>query len=128
MRLSFSLWSSTSNEYPFHRSIPLIGPARQFPRCWHVPEHHPSRSGAPDLVARGGHGAKLFVQDQREFRSTTIGTRLLRYGERLHEIRQDIIALGRTDVQMLGLVRIGVIETVSHTWMVSFIESLLSRH
>lgn len=73
-------------------------------------------------------GAKLFVRDPRELKLTAVGTRLLGYGERLLEIRQDIIALGRTDVQMLGLVRIGVIETVVHTWLVSFIENLRATY
>ncbi|WP_280192291.1 LysR family transcriptional regulator [Delftia sp. PS-11] len=73
-------------------------------------------------------GAKLFVRDPRELRLTAVGTRLLGYGERLLEIRQDIIALGRTDVQMLGVVRIGVIETVVHTWLVSFLENLRATY
>lgn len=73
-------------------------------------------------------GAKLFTRDPRELKLTAVGTRLLGYGERLLEIRQDIIALGRTDVQMLGLVRIGVIESVVHTWLVSFLENLRATY
>lgn len=73
-------------------------------------------------------GAKLFERDARELRLTPVGTRLLDYGERLLDIRDEIIALGRPDEPMLGLVRIGVIETVVHTWLVSFLEELRATY
>lgn len=69
-------------------------------------------------------GARLFERDPRELRLTPVGTRLLLYGERLLELRRDILSLGRPAGDMLGLVRIGAIETVVHTWLVGFLHNL----
>lgn len=69
-------------------------------------------------------GAKLFLRDPRELRLTPVGMRLLDYGDRLLQLRREIISLGRPGRDMLGLVRIGAIETVVHTWLVGFLENL----
>ncbi|MFT4268617.1 MAG: LysR family transcriptional regulator [Xenophilus sp.] len=69
-------------------------------------------------------GARLFERDPRELKLTPVGQRLLDYGERLLELRRDIISLGRPPTDMLGLVRIGAIETVVHTWLVGFLQNL----
>jgi DNA-binding transcriptional LysR family regulator len=71
-------------------------------------------------------GARLFERDPRELRLTLVGSRLLDYGERLLELRREIVSLGRPREDVLGLVRIGAIETVVHTWMVPFLEELRS--
>jgi DNA-binding transcriptional LysR family regulator len=73
-------------------------------------------------------GARLFERDPRELRLTPVGSRLLLYGERLLELRRDIISLGRSPGEMLGLVRIGAIETVVHTWLVGFLQNLQTTY
>ncbi|XAH25124.1 LysR family transcriptional regulator [Xylophilus sp. GW821-FHT01B05] len=73
-------------------------------------------------------GARLFERDPRDLRLTPVGLRLLDYGERLLELRREIVSLGRPREEMLGLVRIGAIETVVHTWLVSFLQNLRSTY
>lgn len=69
-------------------------------------------------------GARLFERDPRELRLTPVGARMLLYGERLLELRREIISLGRPADEFLGMVRIGAIETVVHTWLVGFLHNL----
>lgn len=73
-------------------------------------------------------GARLFERDAKELRLTTVGTRLLDYGERLLEIRQQILSLGKRGDEVFGLVRIGAIETVVHTWLIGFLTNLRSTY
>jgi DNA-binding transcriptional LysR family regulator len=73
-------------------------------------------------------GARLFERDPRELRLTPVGNRLLDYGERLLELRREIVSLGRPREDVLGLVRIGAIETVVHTWLVGFLQNLRSTY
>ena len=73
-------------------------------------------------------GARLFDRDAKELRLTAVGTRLLDYGERLLELRQQILSLGRSGDEVSGLVRIGVIETVVHTWLIGFLTNLRSTY
>ncbi|WP_175173941.1 LysR family transcriptional regulator [Achromobacter pestifer] len=73
-------------------------------------------------------GARLFERDAKELRLTSVGTRLLDYGERLLEIRQQILSLGKRGDEVFGLVRIGAIETVVHTWLIGFLTNLRSTY
>ncbi|OZI36171.1 LysR family transcriptional regulator [Bordetella genomosp. 1] len=73
-------------------------------------------------------GARLFERDSKELRLTAVGTRLLDYGERLLELRQQILSLGRSGDEVFGLVRIGAIETVVHTWLIGFLTNLRSTY
>lgn len=73
-------------------------------------------------------GARLFERDAKELRLTAVGTRLLDYGERMLEVRQQILSLGRTGDEVSGLVRIGAIETVVHTWLIDFLTNLRSTY
>lgn len=73
-------------------------------------------------------GARLFERDAKELRLTAVGTRLLDYGERLLQLRQQILSLGRTGDEVFGLVRIGAIETVVHTWLIGFLTNLRSTY
>lgn len=73
-------------------------------------------------------GARLFERDPRGLRLTPVGERLLDYGDRLLELRREIVALGRPRTEMLGLVRIGAIDTVVHTWLVGFLQNLQSTY
>lgn len=73
-------------------------------------------------------GARLFERDAKELKLTPVGTRLLDYGERLLEIRQQILSLGKRGDAVAGLVRIGAIETVVHTWLMGFLTNLRSTY
>lgn len=73
-------------------------------------------------------GARLFERDAKELKLTAVGTRLLDYGERLLEIRQQILSLGKRGDEVAGLVRIGAIETVVHTWLIGFLTNLRSTY
>ncbi|QBY53084.1 LysR family transcriptional regulator [Cupriavidus oxalaticus] len=73
-------------------------------------------------------GARVFEREARDLRLTPVGLRLLSYGERMLELQREIMVLGRSDQQLLGLVRIGAIETVVHTWLVDFLRHLSSTY
>jgi len=73
-------------------------------------------------------GAKVFDRDPRELRLTPIGLRLLDYSERMLELRREMVALAKPQQELLGLVRIGAIESVVHTWLVDFLATLQRLH
>ena len=73
-------------------------------------------------------GARVFVRDARDLRLTPVGLRLIGFGERMLELHDYIMQLGKTDQAILGNVRIGAIDTVVHTWLVGFIEHLQSSY
>jgi len=57
-------------------------------------------------------GGRLFDRGPRELKLTCIGTRLLDYGERMLDLEQEIHQLGRPRHELLGLVRIGAVDSV----------------
>lgn len=73
-------------------------------------------------------GARVFERDPRALRLTPVGLRLLDYGERMLELQREMVALGRPQHELLGLVRIGAIESVVHTWLVGFLGTLRQLH
>ncbi|WCM87595.1 LysR family transcriptional regulator [Acidovorax sp. NCPPB 3576] len=73
-------------------------------------------------------GARVFERDPRDLRLTPVGLRLLDYGERMLELQREMIALGHPHEELLGLVRIGAIESVVHTWLVDFLGTLQRLH
>lgn len=73
-------------------------------------------------------GARLFHRETRELKLTTVGSRLLDYGERMLDLEQEIRHLGRPGHELLGLVRIGAVDSVVHTWLIDFLKSLQSTY
>ena len=73
-------------------------------------------------------GCKLFERDPRDLRLTPVGLRLLDYGERMLELQREMVTLGNPEHKLLGRVRIGAIESVVHTWLVSFLKRLQSSY
>lgn len=73
-------------------------------------------------------GARVFDRDSREMRLTPVGIRLIQYGERMLELQGEIMQLGQTDRKLLGSVRIGVIDTIVHTWLIGFVEHQQSSY
>jgi DNA-binding transcriptional LysR family regulator len=72
--------------------------------------------------------ARVFDRGPGELRLTPVGLRLISYGERMLELQQDMLQLGKTDQNLLGSVRIGAIESVVHTWLVDFMQHLQSSY
>ncbi|WP_301280514.1 LysR family transcriptional regulator [Collimonas arenae] len=64
---------------------------------------------------------RLFDRDAREIRLTFDGRLLLGYAERMLELSREMSSIGRTGANIAGVVRIGVIETIVHTWLINFL-------
>ncbi|NWB99761.1 LysR family transcriptional regulator [Pseudomonas gingeri] len=73
-------------------------------------------------------GMRLFDRDTRELKLTAVGTRLIDYAERMLDLEQEIRLLGRPESELLGLVRIGAIDSVVHTWLIDFLKVLQSTY
>ncbi|WP_409076561.1 LysR family transcriptional regulator (plasmid) [Pantoea sp. C3] len=73
-------------------------------------------------------GTQLFIRDSSILRLTPTGARLVDYSERMLEIHREIMQLGQTNQQMLGIVRIGVIDSIVHTWLVEFLHHLQNSY
>lgn len=73
-------------------------------------------------------GARLFERETRELKLTAVGSRLVDYGERMLDLEQEIRHLGRPSHEVLGLVRIGAVDSVVHTWLIDFLKRLQSTY
>lgn len=62
-------------------------------------------------------GTKLFERDGRGVRLTAVGRRFLEQAERLVAARDRIVGELAATAQLAGTLRIGVAETVVHTWL-----------
>lgn len=73
-------------------------------------------------------GQKLFDRDPRELRLTAAGRLLLGYAERMLDLGRDMRAAMSSSRELTGVLRIGVVETVIHTWLTDFLAALRERH
>ena len=64
----------------------------------------------------------LFERDRRRVAPTEKGRELIGYAERLLRMRAEMIEAVGDPSTMRGLVRLGVAETIVHTWLPAFIE------
>jgi DNA-binding transcriptional LysR family regulator len=64
----------------------------------------------------------LFERDRRRVAPTEKGRELIGYAERLLRLRAEMIEAVGDPSTMRGLVRLGVAETIVHTWLPAFIE------
>jgi DNA-binding transcriptional LysR family regulator len=69
-----------------------------------------------------GLGVRLLERDRRRVAPTQKGQELLRYAERLVRLRAEMIEAVGDRSTMRGLVRLGVSETIVHTWLPTLIE------
>jgi DNA-binding transcriptional LysR family regulator len=67
-------------------------------------------------------GVRLLERDRRLVAPTHKGQELLRYAERLIRLRADMIEAIGDRSTMRGMVRLGVSETIVHTWLPTLIE------
>src|SRR6202045_3103028 len=67
-------------------------------------------------------GVRLLERDRRLVAPTQKGQEMLRYAERLVRLRAEMIEAVGDRSTMRGLVRLGVSETIVHTWLPTLIE------
>jgi DNA-binding transcriptional LysR family regulator len=67
---------------------------------------------------------KLFDREQRRATLTAKGFELLGYAERMLQLRADMMQAVTEKMAMRGLIRLGVAETIVHTWLSRLIERL----
>lgn len=67
-------------------------------------------------------GVRLFERDRRTVAPTPKGLQLLDYAERLIRMRADMVEVVGRAAAMRGIVRLGVSETIVHTWLPKLIE------
>ncbi len=73
-------------------------------------------------------GVKLFERDRRNVSLTSKGVELLEYAERILDIRQGMLQAAQTSRSLEGRIRIGVSETIVHTWLPKFMERVHAQH
>lgn len=69
-------------------------------------------------------GVKLFDREQRRATLTAKGFELLGYAERMLQLRADMLRAVSEKMAMRGIIRLGVAETIVHTWLPRLIERL----
>ncbi|MBP0599220.1 LysR family transcriptional regulator [Herbaspirillum sp. LeCh32-8] len=69
-------------------------------------------------------GSRLFDRDTREIRLTFAGRRMLSYAERMLDLNLEMMSASRASNNVFGVVRIGVIETIVHTWLSDFLQRM----
>jgi DNA-binding transcriptional LysR family regulator len=69
-------------------------------------------------------GVRLFDREPRGAALTPKGNELLPYAERMLQLRADLLQAAREKKAMRGIVRLGVAETIVHTWLSKLIERL----
>lgn len=73
-------------------------------------------------------GVLLLDRRDKQFRLTTAGTRFQRHAERLLNLQRDIRAEFGGGAQGALSLRIGVIESVLHSWLVDWVQALRRQH
>ena len=73
-------------------------------------------------------GTALVDRSARGFRLTPAGEVLLGYARQVVAAAQGMLAAAAADHRLRGRVRIGVIETVVHTWLSAFMNQLALDH
>jgi DNA-binding transcriptional LysR family regulator len=73
-------------------------------------------------------GVLLLVRRDKEFRLTTAGARFLSYAQRLLALQREVKAEMGAGAQLAVSMRIGAIESVLHSWLIPWLESLRVDH
>lgn len=67
-------------------------------------------------------GVRLFVRESRRVTPTPKGRELMLYAEKLLALRAEMVAAVGDPTTLVGVLRIGVAETIVHTWLPRLIE------
>jgi DNA-binding transcriptional LysR family regulator len=73
-------------------------------------------------------GAPLIDRSSRRFRLTLGGERAIKQAERLLALEKELRQTMRANAPLAGRVRVGVIESVVHTWLTDLIRELARRY
>lgn len=91
---------------------------------------HTTQAGISSRIAtlETQFGVRLFDREHRSVLLTYHGTELMPYAERMIELQARMIAaMGQADA-FSGMLRIGVIETVAHTWLPDLFSRFAEKH
>ena len=69
-------------------------------------------------------GVQLLQRDRRAIAPTPAGRRLMLYAEKLIGLRSEMLAAVSDRSEMRGVLRLGVAETIVHTWLSQLIKSV----
>ena len=69
-------------------------------------------------------GVLLLDRRDKQFRLTTAGTRFHRHAERLLQLQREIRAELGSSATRSGSLRVGVIESVLHSWLIEWVQAL----
>ena len=69
-------------------------------------------------------GAKLLTRESRNVAPTLRGRQLLVYAEKILAMRAEMLASLRDAEAVRGVIRLGVAETIVHTWLPDFIKEV----
>jgi len=73
-------------------------------------------------------GVLMLDRRDKQFRLTTAGTRFFRHAERLLNLQREIKAEFGSGTQQPMQLRIGVIESVLHSWLIEWVQALRREH
>src|SRR5260221_599931 len=69
-------------------------------------------------------GVRLLQRDRRMVLPTPSGRQMMVYAEKLIGLRSEMLAVGGDRSAMRGVLRLGVAETIAHTWLSQLIKSV----
>lgn len=73
-------------------------------------------------------GVKLLQRDSRNVTPTPSGRQMMQYAEKLIGLRSEMLAAVMDRTAMRGILRLGVSETIVHTWLPQLIEQVANAH
>lgn len=73
-------------------------------------------------------GVKLLQRDSRNVTPTPSGRQMMQYAEKLIGLRSEMLAAVMDRSAMRGILRLGVSETIVHTWLPQLIERVANAH
>lgn len=73
-------------------------------------------------------GVLLLDRRDRQFRLTAAGTRFLRHAERLLALQREIRGELGSAAERADVLRVGVIESVLHSWLIDWVQELRGQH
>jgi DNA-binding transcriptional LysR family regulator len=73
-------------------------------------------------------GVRLFERNQRRTALTAKGIELLAFAEQMLQLRTDMVARISAPASLHGVLRLGAVETVGHTWLSALLQRIHTRY